>query len=494
MAIHATSANTSTTITANTYGDIWVVDAGVRVTTTGDAIDGTGSNGNKTFLIYGNLIAEDDGIDLGDSTNNNGGVNRVLISSTGSIFAESNAIESSGGFLELTNEGSLFSIGPTIFAEDGANVITNTGTITSSGSYGIYAADGNNTISNGGAITSSGSYGIGALGGNNVITNTGTITSSAAYGIYAFNANNTISNGGAITADSVGIYAIGGSSEVTNTGTITSSHSYGIYAGSGNNTVSNGGHVVTASDGIIAPGPGNLIANSGSVVTSSTLATEAAVNIVSLAGASSRLVNNGELASQLNAVLGGAGNETIVNRGTMDGNVDLGKGADLFKGWFGAVDGEIHGGIGFDTIGGGAGEDVIFGDNGNDVLKGGGGHDILTGGTGQDTLRGGLGDDSFNFNSVNDSAVGAQRDHIVDFAKGEDVIDVSTIDAKAGVGGNQAFTFISATAFSGTAGELRAYNSGTDSKVFVDRDGDGHADFSILVMDVSGLHAGDFVL
>ena len=448
MAIHSINADTATPIDATTAaGDIWVVKNNVEVSTAGDAIDGTGSNGNKAFLIYGNLIAEADGIDLGNSVLNDGGNNRVLISSTGSIFAEGNAIENSGGGLDLTNEGSLFSKSATIIAEDGSNVITNSGTITSSGN-----------------------------------------------GITATNGNNTISNGGAITAAFTGISATGGSSEITNTGTITSSNGFGIAASGGGNTISNGGHVVAAFDGIIAGGPGTLIANSGSVVTSSTLATDAAVKILSLAGETNRLVNNGELAGQVNAVLGGAGDETVVNRGTMDGSVDLGKGADLFKGWFGAVDGEIHGGIGFDTIGGGAGEDVIFGDNGNDVLKGGGGHDILTGGTGRDTLRGGLGDDSFNFNSVNDSAAGAQRDHIVDFEQGEDVIDVSTIDANAGVGGNQAFTFIGTTAFSGTAGELRAYNSGTDSKVSVDRDGDGNGDFSILVENVHGLTEGDFVL
>ena len=118
MAIHAISADTSTTIDATTAaGDIWVVKDNVEVTTAGNAIDGTGSNGGKTFLIYGNLIAEADGIDLGNSVLNDGGNNRVLISSTGSIFAEGNAIESYGGGLDLTNEGSVFSVFVTIIAE-----------------------------------------------------------------------------------------------------------------------------------------------------------------------------------------------------------------------------------------------------------------------------------------------------------------------------------------------------------------------------------------
>ena len=77
MAINAISADTSTTIVANTPGDIWIVNAGVRVTTAGDAIDGSGSNGDKTFLIHGHLISEDDGINLGNELFNDGGGNQI---------------------------------------------------------------------------------------------------------------------------------------------------------------------------------------------------------------------------------------------------------------------------------------------------------------------------------------------------------------------------------------------------------------------------------
>jgi Ca2+-binding RTX toxin-like protein len=467
MAINAISADTSTTIVANTSGDIWIVKEFVEVTTVGDAINGTGSNGGKTFLIHGHLIAEDDGIDLGDSVLNNGGGNRVHIQSTGSIFAESSAIESAGGGLDLTNEGSLFSSNTTIFAEDG----------------------------------------------NNAIANLGTITSSSSAGIVAFGGNNTIGNGGAISARGTGIVASGGSSEVTNTGTITSS-GHGIFADSGNNTIGNGGTITAAVDGIFANGSGNLIVNSGAVVSSSTSAFDGAVEIFSQAGGSNRLVNSGELSSQLNAVLGGDGNETVVNRGAINGdvdlgagsdffrnagqlwgNVDLGAGNDLFKGWGGTVDGTIHGRGRNDTLNGGAADDAIFGDNGNDVLRGADGDDTLTGGAGRDIMAGGAGADSFDFNKTNESAVGTQRDRIGDFSQGEDVIDVAGIDAKSGVGGNQAFTFIANAAFSGSAGELRATATASGNTIIAgDTDGDASADFQILVQGVTGLTAGDFLL
>ena len=63
--------------------------------------------------------------------------------------------------------------------------------------------------------------------------------------------------------------------------------------------------------------------------------------------------------------------------------------------------------------------------------------------------------------------------------------------------GDQAFTFIDSNAFSGHAGELRAEfdSSSGDWKVQGDTDGDGQADFQILVHMASPadhIVAGDF--
>ena len=89
--------------------------------------------------------------------------------------------------------------------------------------------------------------------------------------------------------------------------------------------------------------------------------------------------------------------------------------------------------------------------------------------------------------------MGSLRDQIGDFVKGTDLIDVSGIDAEMSTGGNQAFHFISG-AFTGAEGELRAVNSGANSIVSADVDGDKHADFSILVVGVNDLSGGDFAL
>ena len=77
---------------------------------------------------------------------------------------------------------------------------------------------------------------------------------------------------------------------------------------------------------------------------------------------------------------------------------------------------------------------------------------------------------------------------IADFERG-DTIDLSRIDASAAANGDQAFAYIGAKAFSGTAGELH-YVKGVLSG---DIDGDGRADFSIEV-EVPALSTADLIL
>ena len=128
-------------------------------------------------------------------------------------------------------------------------------------------------------------------------------------------------------------------------------------------------------------------------------------------------------------------------------------------------------------------------------MEGGGDKDTLTGGRGRDILMGGTGSDRFVFNSLADSTPDSQRDHIVDFVKNAELIDLSGIDAQHGVAGDQAFNFIAGGgAFTGAKGDLRVVNSGANTRISGDVDGDKNADFSILVENVNNLHAGDFVL
>jgi serralysin len=146
---------------------------------------------------------------------------------------------------------------------------------------------------------------------------------------------------------------------------------------------------------------------------------------------------------------------------------------------------------GADILEGIGGNDDLDGGSGADDLYGGAGDDLLVGSAGKDYLNGGIGEDTFDFNSINDSVSGVNRDTIADFHRSEfDVIDVSTIDANELRSGNQTFTFIGGASFHGTAGELR-FGSGVVSG---DTDGDGYSDFQIRVSGVTTMYSSDFFL
>ncbi|MGH6736011.1 MAG: calcium-binding protein [Methyloceanibacter sp.] len=153
----------------------------------------------------------------------------------------------------------------------------------------------------------------------------------------------------------------------------------------------------------------------------------------------------------------------------------------------------VDGGGGKDSIIGSEFADDLRGGSGKDTLKGGDGNDVLTGGTHRDVLYGGMGNDDFDFNSIKESKTGGQRDKIMDFKRGQDDIDLRGIDAKTGVSGNNKFEFIGKDDFSETKGELRYQDLGSKVIVQGDVNGDGKADFEIMVK-VGALSAGDFIL
>lgn len=187
---------------------------------------------------------------------------------------------------------------------------------------------------------------------------------------------------------------------------------------------------------------------------------------------------------------GGAGNDQIDGLG----------GNDLVTG--GAGQDRMTGGAGLDTLDGGDAKDVLWGGDGNDQLLGGAGNDILAGDAGADTLRGGAGVDSltggtgadvFLFAATSDSGKGA-ADTITDFLPGTDRIDLSLIDASTRLAGDQAFRFIGTQAFSRSAGELHVTATTGGRIVEGDVNGDGTADFQIILTGAVTLGAADFLL
>ncbi|MFO1142186.1 MAG: M10 family metallopeptidase C-terminal domain-containing protein [Amaricoccus sp.] len=164
----------------------------------------------------------------------------------------------------------------------------------------------------------------------------------------------------------------------------------------------------------------------------------------------------------------------------------------------------IQGASGQNELYGNAGNDKLSGLDGNDVLSGGEGKDRLLGGAGSDFLFGGKGADVFDFDLVSDSPLGAA---VRDICRGDgsaiafegagvsggDLIDLSGIDADVNAAGNQAFVF------GGTGiGRVSVVNSGTDSLVHCNVDGDAAFEFELAIEDggvlASAYKALDFVL
>jgi Ca2+-binding RTX toxin-like protein len=220
----------------------------------------------------------------------------------------------------------------------------------------------------------------------------------------------------------------------------------------------------------------------------------------------------------INSISSGAGND-IVTGSTGDDVIVGGAGADTLNGGAGidtlsyvgstaavvidlgsntATGGDATGDMisNFENIMGSSASDILTGNAGDNTIWGGAGNDRITGAAGFDTLYGQLGNDIFDFNAISESAVGFYSDTIADFVKGQDKIDVTTIDANTALAGDQNFIFVGTTAFSGVAGQLRYDTSIGDgyTHIFGDINGDRIADFEIRLNGAFTLVATDFIL
>lgn len=221
-----------------------------------------------------------------------------------------------------------------------------------------------------------------------------------------------------------------------------------------------GGGTVVTQDFLFIEAPAGF---TGLIKLSDDLADD--VNYLSLSGAADFSVHGNELD---NNIFGSVGNDLILGFG----------GQDFLEGFVG--DDRVFGGSGNDTVLGMEGNDELWGDDGFDEVLGDAGNDTLYGGTGDDTLSGGDGADRFVF-AAGDSATGAARDVIEDFAAGIDRLDLSGIA--------DGLVFVGGRAFRGNPGEVR-YSGGI---VSVDIDGDRAADLRIALTDAPAIGEGDFL-
>ena len=248
------------------------------------------------------------------------------------------------------------------------------------------------------------------------------------------------------------------------------------------------------------------------------------------------LLHEGNLASLIENVKGGSGNDKIT--GNQVSNILYGNGGnDVLNG--DAGNDFLIGGVGADRLNGGSGTDTasyagatkgvvanlassatntndakgdiyssienltgssfadqLSGNAGANTLTGGAGNDLLTGRAGADDLYGGAGADRFIFAATSDSTMAAAgQDTVFDFLASQgDRIDLSRIDANTKIGGDQAFTFINTSAFTGKAGELRYTKMASDTYIYGDVNGDRKADFAIHLDDAITMQKGYFLL
>ena len=155
----------------------------------------------------------------------------------------------------------------------------------------------------------------------------------------------------------------------------------------------------------------------------------------------------------------------------------------------------VTGTSGNDTLVGTSGGDMLYGLAGNDTIDGGAGGDRLFGGGGKDLLTGGTGADRFIYTALSDSTPAlAGRDTITDFSRTDgDSIDISAIDARPDLAGDQAFTLVTGD-FTGTPGEASILRFDTSDVLQLDIDGDGVADMMITVRFGGDLIAADLWL
>lgn len=138
--------------------------------------------------------------------------------------------------------------------------------------------------------------------------------------------------------------------------------------------------------------------------------------------------------------------------------------------------------VGNELVGNGVANYIDAG-AGGDLVFGGAGNDVLSGGVGVDRITGGAGADFFVFRSAAEAGLGAAADQITDFAHGVDQLVVTAFTSGS--------AFIGAAAFSG-ARQVR-YDNGS-GVVSGDNDGNGVADWQIVLLNKPVLTATDLIL
>ncbi|MCA0434202.1 MAG: M10 family metallopeptidase C-terminal domain-containing protein [Proteobacteria bacterium] len=273
-------------------------------------------------------------------------------------------------------------------------------------------------------------------------------------------------------------------------GIVASTASTAVDVDSGQATIINAGLIAGTTVGIgfyAGTGTGSSIVNSGRILSGTYTIYHGGEENLSLTNTGT-ITSYGYSSYQSASVIA---IDVVTNKGTMNGSVYLGSGADTYDGrTTGRVVGDVYGGADADKLYGGNAADKLHGDEGADFIYGGLGADHLWGGVDSDM-------DVFDYNAVTESGTtAATRDVIYDFVKGQDKIDLFTIDANTGASGNQAFGLLAKgtpTSAVGT-GKIGWYQAGGDTFLRINNDKDTAIEMTIQIKGLINLSTTDFIL
>ena len=521
-----------------TSGSSYFIDEGVTIgSLTNIGIYGLNAT-SIYFTILGNVFADLDAIQIEED--NGTTINaELVIGATGSITADQDAIEINGdtevisGRVDISNDGRITGGDDGIYVSQVYDfTLNNTGKVETTdfafSDYAVFASVNTSEIFNTGTIVARESaYAIaiftptnGTDGGPNTITNTGTIiTDIGAISIYSSKKVDHVTNDGFIQGS---LRLQGGENSslayadtLINSGTIVGDVVMGYGGDRINNTGLIEGTIDLGDDNDVLDGEtgeikGPILAGSGDDIIKSGIGDD-----VVYGDNGDDIIHSGkgddflEGGNGRDRMYGGEGNDTAGYRDSLTGvrvnlNTNRGRGGEaqgdqlynienLIGSYFedtligDDLINQLEGGSGDDSLSGRGGNDVLFGGNGDDVLQGDAGDDILNGGLDRDILWGGEGVDIFEFLDVAESGIGSSRDVIKDFEQGVDLIDLAAMGA----------TSFSTGGFTSTAGEVtyKLIGGGTKTVVEYDHDGDGAADFQILMTNGGfTMTADDFIL
>ena len=486
-------------LTPATGDTIFVSDTGLIGSTTGNAISASGISDFNLYVdgtVFGDAIA----VYLSSLTGSFG----MTVGTRGRVSGNDYGLNVAGSGAEIAtilNQGTITSNNDTVLIYGFQSIeITNTGFIGFSGTgsdayknavfvgatitrivnHGTIQAQSDNRSPTDVAISG---YSNGVSGEMFDVVNTGTFSGLTA--IITENKTDHIANSGVIE----GLVNIGSTSRLS---FIEDSH---------DDVFENSGTVI--GDVLLGGGDDQFLGENGQI--NGTIFAGSGDDII-WSGLGNDIINGGTGRDKL---YGGAGNDTATYEDSsaavrVNLNANRGRGgeaqgdrlydienligSDYDDTLFGdAISNILEGGDGADTLNGEGGNDFLFGGNGDDTLIGGDGDDILNGGLDRDILWGGDGIDIFEFLDVAESGIGSNRDVIKDFEQGVDLIDLAAMGA----------TSFSAGGFTNTAGEVtyKLIGGGTKTVIEYDHDGDGAADFQILMTNGGfAMTADHFVL